>query len=173
MPDKNEFLRRKEAEIKERLTQEALEEGVLDPGEVLVFTLRIDRVGIVQRESPDFSIPPDELSRPARTARGVRAYVGRARLTVPEIREIFALAQDAMHEFLRVLLVENDNRPTIGYPSYSNDRPRISGETGFNKRLLNTPIGGKYYQLIVNRREDISPRGTYYQVWEITKDGAA
>lgn len=155
MTPRHAILDRKAAELKAELTRWALQSQILDPGEVVVFSLRIEsrEVVSVERDQADaLDFAAEELplrdKLPPVTSK-FKKHIAPAMLTPAQVREILGLYRDSEESNMRHLLVNHRNNPTeIDYQITSK----------MNAKLRDHPIGGKRYRIA-------SYHGKY-QLWE-------
>lgn len=159
---REELLNAKAEELQAQLTEWIGRAGVLAPGEILVFSLRIERGIAVRREQHDS--PPERLV-PSKQGRAAWDYIAPARLVEEEIEELLAQVSRPSRDTLSTLLKVNQNAPlriwARGEPTHE-----LSDES-VNSKLRSHPIRGKYYRLIKNC-VGRSPAHEYWcQLWEV------
>ena len=145
-----ELLRSKAAEVQRALTVWAQESGALEPGEELVFSLRVRAVPMVTRDESDTPPGgPEVLVRRTHT-QYAGTFVKPAQPSDAEVRKILALLTPQAQSQMRRLLVENGNNPTR---VYSSSRQQL------NKKLEGRRINGKFYRVVSNNNLS--------QLWEV------
>ncbi len=142
------LLERKVCEITKELRVWAMQNSILELGESIVFSLRIESVPFVIRDKRDtHSVAPRELTIPASLRHRDLMPVEPRDVGGGVAEEILSKISYAPHRtFLHKLLIENKNKPLL---------VAIDGDGGEKM--------GSYYECI-NRALRMDVRGVYYRL---------
>ncbi len=146
-------LRRKREALQEELTAWAKEQRILLPGQVLVFSMRIEDRSLVEQNGAD-DARYAEIELPVRGEerryqREFQILTKPAVLTSVEIEYVLKNLKGIPKECLRRLLVDERNNPTSLAHGFSY-------KAAINRTLRELP----------NRRVRFVSKGELYQVWE-------
>lgn len=142
-PNRTRLLEEMALEIQQTLDRRAIEQNILNPGEALVFSVRIEATNTVRRDERDTKqIPPPpttlEVSAQMSVAYNYEKPAVASKALVAAILDRYT---GSIRNSVRELLEQNHNRPTV---LTNVDGLRLSREA-LNGRL-NVQIRGKYYR---------------------------
>jgi len=154
---REEVLAEKANEIQKQLEDWLLEEKVLNPGEEIVFSLKIERsISLVRRDPQDQATGPEPMKVSGQALVSLKGELVRpAQLSEDDTRELLRRVPGGQaYDQLKKLLVENGNN---GVYVYGGVRSNIN-------KVLREPLNGTYYRLMTGSRD---PNEHGSQLWEI------
>ena len=153
--DKKRLLREKAEEINEQLTAWAESRDLLRAGEVIVFSMQIEKQTTVRE---DKKVIVASATEALVVGRRLEQYgftvVQAARLNMRQIGKIIAPLSEASQKWLSNILITNKNNPTLRNVYTDNARPNE-----INKSLRDRRFDGKQYRVVV-----VAAR---CQLWEV------
>lgn len=161
---KNDVLNAKAEELKTQLTEWASKTQVLAPGEILVFSLRIEQGMAVRRDEHD-TAPKQLVPSPQMCAH--RDFIAPARLTDGEIVDLLAQMPRQSRDALTALLNLNQNAP-LQIWSKGETKYELSQDS-INSKLRSYTVGGKYYWLVRESSGEPPTHEYWCQLWEVKK----
>lgn len=161
---REEVLNAKAEELKAQLTEWASQAGVLAPGQILIFSLRIEQGIAVRRDEHDEA--PEQLV-PSPQMRAYYDFIAPARLTDGETEELLAQISGHSHCTMSTLLKLNQNAPLRIF-----SKREIEYELDYklvNSKLGSHPIRGQYHRLIKKITGRFPKHEYWCQLWEVRK----
>lgn len=152
------LLNSKAAELQAQLTQWALENRVLDAGEEIVFSLRVEQKDFVYRDVSDTQALVEKLEITGVHTKSGLKWIAPAQLHEHEIEQVLGLLLGKARKNMHRLLILNSNNP-IDIDSYTQGHFYQNA----NGKLRNALIGEKKYRLI---RCNLGGNKYRVQLWE-------